>query len=208
MTKSIPHDVSLIADPDSSLHSIYSSPILTGSNEITEKDLIDSPWLQRLRYIYQLQSARWVYPAAEHSRFQHSLGAMHLAGQYARHVYPSLAQTVRDVPSLPYVEALLRITALLHDVGHGPFCHFFDHHFLHRYGLSHEHVSQAIIRHEVGPQIKQVRRSPSGTLADHETLDPEYVAFLILKKPRQAETTLSQVAATASTVNRRTVHGG
>ncbi|MBW2599348.1 MAG: metal-dependent phosphohydrolase, partial [Deltaproteobacteria bacterium] len=38
--------------------------------EKTEKDLIDSPWLQRLRRIYQLQSARWVYPSAEHTRFQ------------------------------------------------------------------------------------------------------------------------------------------
>ena len=36
--------------------------------EATEKDLIDSPWAQRLRYILQLQSARWVYPSAEHSR--------------------------------------------------------------------------------------------------------------------------------------------
>ncbi|MEK6549153.1 MAG: metal-dependent phosphohydrolase, partial [Nitrospirota bacterium] len=44
--------------------------------ETTEKDLIDSPWVQRLRYIFQLQSARWVYPSAEHSRFVHSLGAM------------------------------------------------------------------------------------------------------------------------------------
>ena len=109
--------------------------------------------------------------AAEHSGFRF-LGAMHLAGQYAKHVYPTLAQTVRDVPTLPYVEALLRITALLHDVGHGPFCHFFDHHFLQQYGLSHEHVSQAIIRHEVGHLIKRVRRSPSGRFADHETLDP------------------------------------
>ncbi len=183
--KPAPHDVSLIADP---IHHYIQFTVPRSSSdadETTEKDLIDSPWIQRLRYIYQLQSARWVYPAAEHSRFQHSLGAMHLAGQYAKHVYPSLAQTVRDVPSLPYIEELLRITALLHDVGHGPFCHFFDHHFLQQYGLSHERVSQAVIRHEVGPLIRQVRRSPSGRFANHETLDPEYIAFLILKDPNK-----------------------
>ena len=114
MTAPIPHDVSLIADPIHHYIQFTVPHSSSGSKETTEKDLIDSPWLQRLRYIYQLQSARWVYPAAEHSRFQHSLGAMHLAGQYAKHVYPTLAQTVRDVPSLPYVEELLRITALLH----------------------------------------------------------------------------------------------
>ena len=185
MAKPAPHDLSLIADPIHHYIQFTVPHSSSGSRETTEKDLIDSPWLQRLRYIYQLQSARWIYPSAEHSRFQHSLGAMHLAGQYARHVYPTLAETVRDVPSLPYVEALLRVTALLHDVGHGPFCHFFDHHFLRPYGLSHEHLSQAIIRQEVGPLIKRMRRSPSGRFASHETLDPDYVAFLILKDPNK-----------------------
>src|SRR3954463_13640564 len=95
-------------------------------DEITEKALIDSPWVQRLRYIFQLQSARWVYPSAEHSRFVHSLGTMHVAGRFARHLYPFLATQFPQVPSINYVEELLRVTALLHDIGHGPFCHFFD----------------------------------------------------------------------------------
>lgn len=185
MTQPAPHNISLIADPIHHYIQFTVPHASPGAGETTEKELIDSPWMQRLRYIYQLQSARWVYPTAEHSRFQHSLGAMHLAGQYAKHVYPSLAQTVRDVPSLPYIEELLRVTALLHDVGHGPFCHFFDHHFLQQYGLSHEYVSQAIIRHEVGPLIRRVKRSPSGPFAKHETLDPDYIAFLILKNPNK-----------------------
>src|SRR5206468_3389707 len=46
-----------------------------------EQDLIDNAWLQRLRRIHQMQSAWWVFATAEHSRFQHSLGAMHLAGE-------------------------------------------------------------------------------------------------------------------------------
>ncbi|HCP83089.1 MAG TPA: metal-dependent phosphohydrolase, partial [Planctomycetaceae bacterium] len=37
----------------------------------TERDLIESKWMQRMRYIHQLQTAWWVYPSAEHTRFQH-----------------------------------------------------------------------------------------------------------------------------------------
>ncbi len=72
----------LIADP---IHRyiLYTRPDgIPG--EATEQDLIDTPWVQRLRRIPQLQSARWVFPAAEHSRFQHSLGVMHLAGRLAQ----------------------------------------------------------------------------------------------------------------------------
>ena len=51
-----------------------------------EQDLVDSAWLQRLRRIHQLQSAWWVFATAEHSRFQHALGAMHLAEIGRAHV--------------------------------------------------------------------------------------------------------------------------
>ena len=153
--------ISLIADPIHQYIQFTVPTEKTSQAESTEKDLIDSPWVQRLRYIYQLQSARWVYPSAEHSRFQHSLGAMHLAGRYAKHVYPSLANTIRKIPSLPYIEELLRITALLHDVGHGPFCHFFDHHVLKPFNISHEQVGQTIICQELGELIRKLKRSPS-----------------------------------------------
>jgi len=51
-----------------------------GPEKAAEGDLLDSAWLQRMRRISQLQSARWVFPTAEHSRFTHSLGVMHEAG--------------------------------------------------------------------------------------------------------------------------------
>src|SRR5437879_13174303 len=70
----------------------------TGACEITEKDLIDAPWVQRLRYISQLQSARWVFPGAEHSRFQHYLGAMHVAGRFARQIFPFLGALATSFP--------------------------------------------------------------------------------------------------------------
>ncbi|MGZ6313509.1 MAG: hypothetical protein ACXWO7_08615, partial [Candidatus Limnocylindrales bacterium] len=58
--------------------------------DIAEEDLLDTPWVQRLRRISQLQSARWVFPTAEHSRFTHGLGVMHEAGLWGRALYPTL----------------------------------------------------------------------------------------------------------------------
>jgi uncharacterized protein len=157
------------------------SVVRSDQQEATEKDLIDSPWAQRLRYIFQLQSARWVYPSAEHSRFVHSLGAMHVAGRFARHLYPFLAKAVPDVPSASYIEELLRVTALVHDIGHGPFCHFFDENFLEQFHLTHEKLGQLIIREHLGPTIRRIRRSPSGPFGKGEELDPNQIAHLILK---------------------------
>ncbi|HWP56491.1 MAG TPA: HD domain-containing protein [Candidatus Acidoferrales bacterium] len=171
--------IALIADP---IHRYIQFTVPRRAGEVTEKDIIDSPWVQRLRCIYQLQSTRWVYPSAEHSRFQHSLGAMHLAGEFARHLYPSLKKTVGDeCPSLPFVEEYLRITGLLHDVGHGPFGHFFDDNFLIDFGITHEDIGQVIIRDKLGELIRQLRRSPSGPFAAGEELDPEEIAFPIKK---------------------------
>jgi len=190
MTKTISRSsqyegVALINDPVHGYIS-FTVPYPDQPKEVTEKDIIDSAWGQRLRYINQLQSARWVFPTAEHSRFQHSVGAMHVAGRFARHLYPSLKQVVPDLPSPAYVEELLRITALLHDVGHGPFCHFFDDNYLDEYGITHEHIGQRIITQELGEIISKIRRSPHGVFQDGERLDPQHIAFLILKESKKA----------------------
>jgi HD superfamily phosphohydrolase len=169
-------DVHLIADP---LYG-YLRITLSRAGEIAEADVIDNPWVQRLKRIHQLQSSWWVFPAAEHSRFTHSLGAMHLAGSLARQVYPSLAELEPGTPSLPLVEETLRLAGLLHDIGHGPFSHFCDEeYFLPVFGLDHEQISQYLIVNELGGLLAELRRSPSGAFADGERVDPWHVAYLV-----------------------------
>lgn len=74
--------------------------------------LMDSEPVQRLRMIKQLGFGYLAYPGANHTRFEHSIGAMHLAGLFAEHL------------ELPEDEALMvQTAALLHDIGHGPFSH-------------------------------------------------------------------------------------
>jgi len=169
----------LIADP---IHQyiLYTRPD-GAPGEATEQDLIDSAWMQRLRRVPQLQSARWVFPAAEHSRFQHSLGAMHLAGRFAQQLHASLKAEFPDAPSAPLFEELLRMAGLLHDVGHGPFGHFFDDNFLADFDLTHEKVGQRIIREELGELIRGLRRSPAGPFESGERIDPEWICYLMGK---------------------------
>jgi HD superfamily phosphohydrolase len=146
---------------------------------IAEQDLLDSPWVQRLRRIHQLQSAWWVFATAEHSRFQHSLGAMHLAGQWGRHLYPTLRQQHPDVPSQGVVVETLRLAGLLHDVGHGPFGHFFDENYLARWGIDHEVVGRHLIMGDLRPLIEGLRASPDADFEAGEAVDPCWVAYLI-----------------------------
>lgn len=77
-----------------------------------EIDLIDTPQIQRLRHIKQLGFTYLVYPGANHTRFEHSIGTMYLASRLADNL------ALDD-----YQKSILRVCAILHDSGHGPFSH-------------------------------------------------------------------------------------
>jgi uncharacterized protein len=104
-----------------------------------EREIFDSEAFQRLRRIRQLAGAHLVYPSAQHSRFEHSLGAMHIAG-YAGETLLAKGY-IHDEDNVQE----LRLAALLHDIGHGPFSHLFEEVLEAKSKTSHEDMSQLII---------------------------------------------------------------
>ena len=87
-----------------------------------EKRLIDTQVFQRLRRIRQLAMTFLVYPGAVHTRFDHSIGVMHIAGRICQRLQELNSTRVSDED----VDRI-RLAALLHDVGHGPFSHVSEH---------------------------------------------------------------------------------
>lgn len=96
-------------------------------------DLIEDPWFQRLRNIKQLGLTSFVYPGANHSRFQHCIGALHLMDLAIGTLRSKGVEISREEE-----EAAL-IAILLHDAGHGPFSHALESSII--TGISHEDIS-------------------------------------------------------------------
>lgn len=115
-----------------------------------EAKILDQGVMQRLRGIKQLALCSLVYPGAVHTRFDHSLGVMHLAGRIAAH--PAFDFSTDD-------RQLVRLAGLVHDIGHGPFSHVSENVLervacaaardileLDRFGQFHEAITAAVIR--------------------------------------------------------------
>ncbi|HOU02536.1 MAG TPA: HD domain-containing protein [Bacteroidales bacterium] len=101
-------------------------------------DLIENPWFQRLRNIRQLGLTSFVYPGANHSRFQHCLGAMHLMEM--------AISTLRSKGTYisPEEEEAVFCAILLHDSGHGPFSHALENSIIS--GITHEDLSLLLMK--------------------------------------------------------------
>ncbi len=96
-------------------------------------DVLQHPYVQRLNRIRQLGLSYLVYPGAMHSRFGHSLGAMHL-------MHEAIASLrLKGVEITPEEETSAMIAILLHDIGHGPFSHVLEHTIVD--GVTHEDIS-------------------------------------------------------------------
>ncbi|MDH4057313.1 MAG: HD domain-containing protein [Cyclobacteriaceae bacterium] len=96
-------------------------------------DIIEHQWFQRLRHIKQLGLTDFVYPSAQHTRFQHALGAMHLMGR----VLDTLISKGIEITEEEYEASLIAV--LLHDIGHGPLSHTLEDSLL--LGIKHESLS-------------------------------------------------------------------
>lgn len=117
-----------------------------------ERDLINSRPFQRLRHIHQLGMSHFLYPGANHTRFEHSLGVMELASQvfdritsqrYEDDITEALPELSQD--ELAYWRRVLRMAALCHDLGHLPFSHVAEASMLPE-GCDHETLSTRFIR--------------------------------------------------------------
>ncbi|MCX8204887.1 MAG: HD domain-containing protein [Candidatus Nezhaarchaeota archaeon] len=110
----------------------------------SERKIIDSRPLQRLRRIKQLAGSELTYPGACHSRFLHSLGVMYLTGL--------MAERLVSAGCLSEDESIkLRLAGLLHDVGHGPFSHVYEEVLYEKKGITHEDVTVKVVKEsEVG----------------------------------------------------------
>ncbi len=100
-------------------------------------EIISHPYFQRLRRIKQLGLSNYVYPGANHTRFHHALGAMHLAMQAV------LVLRSKNIAISDAEEEALCAAVLLHDIGHGPFSHALENSLIQ--GVSHEQLSVQIM---------------------------------------------------------------
>ena len=114
---------------------IINDPVFGFVTLSTDKvyDVLQHPYVQRLGRIRQLGLSYYVYPGAQHSRFSHSVGAMHLMQEGMS----MLLQKGVDITNEENEAA--QIAILLHDVGHGPFSHVLEHTLVH--GITHEEIS-------------------------------------------------------------------
>ena len=128
-------------------------------------DLVCHPIVQRLTRIRQLGLSSVVYPGAQHTRFQHSLGAFHLMSEAIREL-TAKGHFIFDSEA-EAVEAAI----LLHDVGHGPFSHVLERTLVH--GITHEEISLLLmerINREMNGQLTFLHQLVSGQL-DMDRLD-------------------------------------
>ena len=124
-------------------------------------ELLDTPELQRLRRIRQLGTVSLVYPSANHTRFEHSLGVYHVAREALDHL---------EIEGIGAKRVLA--AAILHDVGHGPFSHNLEALIYRHTGRYHDDVDDLLAAGSIGEILR-----------DHD-LEPDRIASLVKGKGR------------------------
>src|ERR1051325_7523185 len=144
----------------------------------TERQVLDSPPFQRLRHIHQLALTYLVYPGATHTRFEHSLGVMELAGRvfdvitHERNRHLSI-DLFPDSETLGAWRKIVRLAALFHDLGHLPFSHAPAEQLLPD-GKHHEWLTVEVLRSDEMRQVlKGMMPSPDPDLVAKIAIGPE-----------------------------------
>jgi len=120
------------------------------------QELLATPQMQRLRRVRQLGYSNLVYPGANHTRFEHSLGTMHLASM--------LTKNLDSIEGDKKTE--IKAASLLHDIGHGPFSHVTEN-IIDKYTRRrHEDIKEVLGKGEISEVLKKYGISP-GNLAKH-----------------------------------------
>ncbi|KAE9006428.1 Deoxynucleoside triphosphate triphosphohydrolase [Phytophthora rubi] len=139
--------------------------------------LMDTPQFQRLRDLKQLGTLYYVFPGASHNRFEHSLGVSFLSGQTVerfRQQQPELELTQRDA-------RLLSAAGLLHDLGHGPFSHVFEHEFMPRVAAARGYGSaDAPTYHHEDMSLRMIEYMVDDNNIDMERDDVRFIQQLIV----------------------------
>ncbi len=140
-----------------------------------EVELLNTNVVQRLRRIKQLGNTHLVYPSACHTRFEHSLGVIHIATRMAQRLKLGDHDT-----------EIIRYAALLHDIGHGPFSHVFEAILenVNKRELSHEDITRKIIETDeelnriLGDKINDIILLFDDT---NETVNREIISVILMR---------------------------
>jgi uncharacterized protein len=120
-----------------------------------EKSIIDSYPMQRLRRLRQLAGSEYLYPGANHTRFEHGVGVMYLAGKVLEN--PKINSAINENEA-----EVTRIAALLHDIGHGPFSHVFEQLLIRDLDRTHEDMTSWLIeKSELGDKLTKLGYDPA-----------------------------------------------
>lgn len=117
-----------------------------------ERTIVDTRPVQRLRRLRQLAGSEYVYPAANHTRFEHVIGAMHLAGELSEALPVNMDSHDREQ---------MRLATLVHDIGHGPFSHVFEPLMVRHLNKTHEDLVPWLVNEtELAEKLDEAGFSP------------------------------------------------
>ncbi len=131
-------------------------------------DLLSTPEMQRLSGIRQLGLGYLVFPGANHTRLEHSLGTYHIAGLIADAIGLD-EQSKKEVMA----------AAMLHDIGHGPFSHTLEVSFKERDGMDHMDITQRMIKGELSVDVEGIDGPTIPEILESMGLEPESIASLV-----------------------------